>query len=31
MHVWQNAHANTVRRAMACEVYFPFFKILQLY
>ena len=27
MHMWQNACANTVRRVMVCEVYFPFSKI----
>ena len=27
-HVWQNACANTVMRAMVCDVYFPFSKIL---
>ena len=26
--VWQNARANTVRRAMVCDVYFPFSKTL---
>ena len=26
--VRQNARANTVRRAMMCDVYFPFSKIL---
>ena len=25
MHVWQNACANTVRRVMLWDVYFPFF------
>ena len=28
MCMWQNAHANTVRHAMVCDVYFPFSKIL---
>ena len=26
MRVWQNACANTVRRAMVCDVHFPFLK-----
>ena len=26
--VWQNARANTVGRAMVCDVYFPFSKTL---
>ena len=26
--VWQNARVNTVRRAMVCDVYSPFPKIL---
>ena len=26
--VWQNAHANTVRRAIVCDFYFPFSKTL---
>ena len=25
MCVWQNARVNTVKRAMVCDVYFPFF------
>ena len=29
--VWQNALINIVRRAMVCDVYFPFPKILQLH
>ena len=29
--MWQNAHVNTVRRAMMCDVYFPFPKISLLY
>ena len=29
--VWQNAHENSVRRAMVCDVYFSFSKILQFY
>ena len=28
IRVWQNAPANTVRRVMVCDVYFPFTKIL---
>ena len=28
MRMWQNARANTVRRAMECNVYFPFSKNL---
>ena len=28
MHVWQNACTNTVRRAMVCDVHFPFSKML---
>ena len=28
--VWQNAPANIVRRAMVCNVYFPFLKIITL-
>ena len=28
--VWQNARANTVRRAMVCDVHFPFSKMLTL-
>ena len=28
MHVWQNAQINTVRHVMACNVCFPFSKIL---
>ena len=28
MHVWQNARINTARRAMVCDVYFPFSKIV---
>ena len=27
-HIWQNARLNIVRRAMVCDVYFPFPKIL---
>ena len=26
--VWQNAHENTARRAMVCDIYFTFSKIL---
>ena len=26
--VWQNARANTARRAMLCDVYFSFSRIL---
>ena len=26
--MWQNAHVNTVRRAMVCDVYSPFPKVL---
>ena len=29
--VWQNARVNNVRRAMVCDVYFPFPQILWLY
>ena len=29
MCVWQIAHTNTVRRAMVCNVYFPFSKIFK--
>ena len=28
--VWQNADVNTIKRAMVCDVYFPFPKILEL-
>ena len=28
IHMWQNARANTVRREIVCNVYFPFSKIL---
>ena len=28
MCMWQNVHVNIVRRAMMCDVYFPFIKIL---
>ena len=28
MHMWQNARANTVRRVMVCDIYFPFSKTL---
>ena len=31
MRVWQNARVNNVRRAIMCDVYFPFLKILELY
>ena len=31
MRAWQNARVNTARRAMVCDVYFPFSKIVQLY
>ena len=27
MRAWQNARVNTARRAMVCDVYFPFSKI----
>ena len=27
-HVWQNARVNTVRRAMVCDVFSPFPKIV---
>ena len=30
IHVWQNAHVNNIRHAMACDLYFSFSKILQL-
>ena len=28
--VWQNARVNTVRRALVCDVYFPFSKTITL-